>query len=1056
MVGYGEVYYGLHNAGMNYPAGVGSGAYRISIQKKAYAGAATELGIHAHSEVMKQEPEKKQKFFHSCSTSFTVNFIEESFLTLQQFFTEDDREWCLEYTKDAVLIYRGWIFGQNVKERYFSNTFEITATDGLKELANMPFVDVDGLPITSKITCMEVLAHINRIIGLDLPISSLMTIYEQSQSQTTADNVLTVVKPEQQRYLNDDGSAKNCKLILDNLCNLFGANCYQQDGVLCFDRWSAVGEGATHRQNYTSAGVYVNNTALPTVFEFGADTSHMVEFPQLEVDMEYAVEEVTLDYSYKGGQLLSTNPEFSKRTFGGGSTETEITISGENKITKKTLCNFSGYTAFGTAEISLIELNDNAYQQLVTYLGKATPGQSGLNMTLEKAIRTYMHIRKGADQNSGVRTEKNFLIKDSLINLEIGVTLLNSQIGNYAEWAIVAEEPSGKKWYLAWAQGIKRWQETYVNNAPFRFEGETTLQANFILIPNLGTAYNSLRAVGFTMPFTGYLYAEFKPNDNSTEGVFQHYQLSVNSAKLNIETERHAANNPNKHTRVLETEVLGFSDESMGYLPSTLWVGSKIAGYFSLKGNVKQYKLIDLAVETIFQQYHRPSQIIYVDYVGMKLNIGQYVFFNGTEYPKLSGVKFRVTDNRSYCFENMMGSCTLHEVFTDFAEYDRNNQVLDKDGKTIHIVSDRITSAVSSTITPWVFNNIGGATGSAARFVSTYFVTAGGNDIWDNADNMNLLWRAGGNRSVEGTVAFGNEVVDDGAKIGIMYRESLDADSRFYAIVKRKDGYVVVISRDVEGGPANMLANIPPPNNVDRFKVDHVDGVLKAYYYNGNGWTILNTDAMVFDPTDAVIGFCTAMMGDTNTVALTNVVYTDLTPQSVTKPAGLIAISTQVKSEVTSSGEITKPLNLIAISTQVKSAGDPVVGSEPVPSMGFHVLTFNQKAGMRFFQTGPEVIAMKLEANLGAGTVTDTAYNWKPTLRDANGNLLTVYIKWKMNTGKWHGVYPGGDGIRLENIVIPAGQRGKQTTFTKYPFTTDNFYQPKKYPLQQVIILNAT
>jgi hypothetical protein len=113
MDGYGEKYYAVHQAAVNYPVAgnVGAGAYRVSILKKGYVGLSDQRKILAHSQILKQEPEKKQKFFKASSTSLTISFIEAGTLSLQEFYTEDDREWAMEYYKDGNLIYRGWIFG---------------------------------------------------------------------------------------------------------------------------------------------------------------------------------------------------------------------------------------------------------------------------------------------------------------------------------------------------------------------------------------------------------------------------------------------------------------------------------------------------------------------------------------------------------------------------------------------------------------------------------------------------------------------------------------------------------------------------------------------------------------------------------------------------------------------------------------------------------------------------------------------------------------------------------------------------------------------------------
>ena len=1063
MTGYGEVYYGVHEAGVNYPLGVGSGAYRVSIQKKAYVGSATALLIAAHSQILKQEPEKKQKFFKYCSTSLSFEFVEQEALSLQEFYTEDDREWCLEYTKDGNLIYRGWIFGQNIKERYTNAeyTFEITATDGLKELDKIPFVDTDGFPFTSKLTGLEVLKHINRLLGLDLPMSTVLSVYEVSQTQTDTDDVLAVLKIDQQRFLDENGAARTCKYVLSNLCILLSANFFQNDGILCFERYTAEAEGKTKRINYDKDGTYLSNTSLVATYEVSKDTSHAAIFPTVEVDIEPALEEVTVDYSYKAGSFLFGNFTFEKTIDVGTNTTTEVVLSATDnyKYIDETGFDFEGYTVFGGASVKKRKLNEEASAALYAIIGKTVIGSSFQNpntqypFVLKQAQNNYIHLTKGTG-DSGVRTDKAFVVKDSIIDLIVGINFWKPSIDSIADWSLVVESETGQKQYLRFATGQKFWSPTLQKNNPL----EEAL-TEYTTIPRMGLCVNFKQNIGIAVPITGYIYAELRTNNNATSSVFQHLEVRVNSAASLVETESHTANNIKKYTKIADKEELSFSDEAMGYLPSTLWKGDRIAGSFVKKAVFLPYKLIDLAVETVFQQYHRPSMVVYLDYLGVKLNIGQRATFGSSVFPKLAGRTWKITDNRSYCFETMMGSCTMHEVFTDFAEYDRNNQVLDKDGKTIHIVSDRITGTTSNTITPWTWTNIGGATGSAARipFFNTYLLTTGGNDIWGNSDSMNYLWRTGGLVSVEGTFKWPTGVTSPFAKQGIMYRESIAADSRNFSILMRHDGYLVAQSREADGATTNVELNVVGLN-ITKLKLENTGGnTIKVYYHNGNEWVLFFSKPMNFT-SSALIGFCFAMAGQTVLVSLSDVIYSSSNDNTILKPNNLIGKFVQTKAEETETGIVNKPLNLTGKYVQIKSAGSPVNVPTPTPTTGWQVLSFHQKAGLTYIQTG-FTGAMKLVANIGAGTVTDEYWGYQPIVRDANNNIVTVYTMWKMDSGKWHKpVSIGGDGVQLVNYAIPANLKGLPLTFTKYFITNaaPDFERPQKWPLQQQIIVNAT
>lgn len=701
MTGYGEVYYGVHEAAVNYPVAgnVGAGAYRVSIQKKGYSGAATALLIGAHSQVLKQEPEKKQKFFKYSSTALSFQFIEQDVLSLQEFYTEDDREWCLEYTRDSNLIYRGWVFGQNIKQFYFNEkySFEITATDGLKELDKIPFTDTDGLPFATRLTCLEVLAQINRLVGLELPISTVMSVYEASQGQGDTDNVLTVIKPDQQRFLDENGNAKTCKEVLDDLCVLFGANLFQNDGVLCFERWNAEAEGATNRINYDKLGAYISNTALVNSYEISKDTSHAAIWPTVEVDMEPAYEEVVVDYVYKAGSYLAGNSLFTKVNFGGGTASTDITISATDGYiyTKKTLATFGGWTAFGDGTVSQIIFNDT----FKSYINK---GAAFFGF----APDSYVRITKGT-QLCGLKSDPNYIKKDSTIGFKVGANYVLKNVGSVRFGIKLTAADGTWYWYNHADNG---WVNSNTTTPVPINAGLAPLISNIATDAFLTTRKYFICEVSKAVPADGYIEFYLYHNPNTADTDFHIFDIKIlSSTALSIETERHAANNLKKYTKVPEAEVLSFSDETMGYLPSTLWKGDKLAGSFVLKNEFVAYNLINLATETMFLQYQRPGMIVYLDYLGLKLNIGQRVSFGTSIFPELGGKIWKVTDNRKYCFETMEGACTMHEVFYGFVPYDRNNQVIDKDGKTVHIVSDRIEeneSYLAESILPWIWVNI--------------------------------------------------------------------------------------------------------------------------------------------------------------------------------------------------------------------------------------------------------------------------------------------------------------------------------------------------------------
>lgn len=335
----------------------------------------------------------------------------------------------------------------------------------------------------------------------------------------------------------------------------------------------------------------------------------------------------------------------------------------------------------------------------------------------------------------------------------------------------------------------------------------------------------------------------------------------------------------------------------------------------------------------------------------------------------------------------------------------------------------------------------------AYKILNTYYAEAGGLDTWDAADDFGFMWRDGGNVSVEGELAFPQGVtLAWDAKMGVMYRESLDANSAFISIVKLFNGTIAVLSRTVAGGSTNMLTNIAGAS-INRFKLDNASSTQKLYYHNGTDWTLFYTANQLFTSA-AKIGFCFALQGDTGVCTMKNVVYQNSDTPGVNKPTNLTMKVVQIASTATaqSGGQTNnKPANLTMKTVQIKSAGDAAVVLPSSPSTGFQVYSFHNKNGMSYIQTGTQN-TMKITVNTGAGTITDEYYSWKPT--------TTCYVKWKIDSGPWHGTYPGGDSVALTNYSIPTALRTVPLTITKYFVEPADLYRPIKYPLQQIIRFN--
>ena len=342
----------------------------------------------------------------------------------------------------------------------------------------------------------------------------------------------------------------------------------------------------------------------------------------------------------------------------------------------------------------------------------------------------------------------------------------------------------------------------------------------------------------------------------------------------------------------------------------------------------------------------------------------------------------------------------------------------------------------------------------AYKILSTYYAEAGGLDTWDAADDFGFMWRDGGNVSVEGELAFPQGVtLAWNAKMGVMYRESLDANSAFISIVKLAEGMLAILSRETAGANVNLLTTKTlGTSSVNKLKLDNSNNIQKMYFYNGNAWELLYTTTQPFT-SSAKIGFCFALIDTTGTCTMQNVVYKNSDIPVSTKPANLTGGISYIKSATTDqpSGQTNnKPLNLIGGINYIKSTGTPSTSTGTTPTQsgakaatsGFNVFSFGNKEGLFYSQSQAKTQQMKLVADVGANTISDEAWNYNPPMwNNATNSMVTPYKAWKINdTGDWK-------TTALTNIDV-SHYDSKPITVTKIFYFVDVYTKVKMFQQQ--------
>jgi hypothetical protein len=331
---------------------------------------------------------------------------------------------------------------------------------------------------------------------------------------------------------------------------------------------------------------------------------------------------------------------------------------------------------------------------------------------------------------------------------------------------------------------------------------------------------------------------------------------------------------------------------------------------------------------------------------------------------------------------------------------------------------------------PWVWNNINNSTGSAysdnLNNPNDFKITATGDDIWGLSDNFGFLNRTGDVISaLECKLEFpivdsGGGSLDDFSKIGVMFRDSISADSRHFSVVRQKNGFITVLYRPTTGANTVVLANLINKEGITKLKLDYDGTSIIALYFDGSVWIPIITQQMTFADT-ARLGFCFAMKGDTASSHLSEVIYDpfDSIVTDPLKPTNLVGLKVSSKAEVTASGNpFNKPTGMTARIASKGAQIDSTVTITPpiVTSAGLTILN-PETNGIQLLNDNLSVYQNQMKIKMGntSSKITDEYWSFNPNSETR---------AWKIGKGAWR-------FTNLEDFVIPACYNGKEIMITK-------------------------
>jgi hypothetical protein len=1006
--------------------------------------------------ILDSTPDLENKDFTFISTKCVVNIKNTNqYSRLINFVTEDERKFRGTLKIGGLVKFKGWlltdvsttdeIFNANVSD------LRLTFSDGINTLDGVEYSDITtGRKLFGKASVIDILANINQQTGLEL---DLITSGHFSSQTITGNRPLESQKISQLRFLDGDKNPFSCKKVAKILCDLHFAKIYQRDGALWFVPFEQYRKGVRVFNRYNATGIYQSDftqTGYKTVgngldISLGTETAtrnYIAPYKKCSIatvfNQGYLFENEGLEYYNTG----SSEPVFQIQTFQGLSSQ-------ENNVT------FPNWTTSGTMKVSALTYSDAYMSSLkdkwfrsdaVTKFGAFPYNDKVFVIEKSKSTSGAYFSSSKAQIRKGTKINFKALTGHSLF---IGTGTSQIMANDAIYQVFLVTNISSALRYILTSKG--RWITEFATTTNLETKYIQANKRNSIIAgSNEFITITDALIDSEPCPIDGYLQIRITlpTSGAATNDIYQFQAPSVTITELpkGIDKVTYESTINGKHTVISDTTEIPICDNSIELIPCSIFdQDDKETDSYTLENIISDHALLLPLLEKQVQFSRSFLKVKLQVAFSANIEIGDIINFQNTDFSSMSGREFIVLGILGRDTELSQMQIIGCEIVETASNINYDVFIYNQGFKESIRRNIAYNSGAPSTesIAPWTWTNMG-----AYRILDTYYLEAAGQDIWDIADDFGYMWRPGGNVSVDGELNFPRGVtLPYNAKMGIMYRDSLDANSKFVFIVKLFNGTIDVGYRSVTGGTVHV--DNMPGTGINRFKLDNSGSVQTLYYHNGNDWVLAATYNQLFSST-AKIGFCFALIGNAGVCTAKNVVYKNSDTPIVNKPTNLTLKVVQIASATTnqSSGQTNnKPTNLTLKMVQIKSAGDAtqVTGTE-TPSTGFQVYSFHWKNGMSYIQGGGSTNAMKITVNTGSGTITDEYYSYKPN--------STCYVKWKIDSGPWHGTYPGGDSINLTNYTIPTALRSKELTLTKYFFESSDFYRPIRYPLQQIIRFN--
>ena len=306
--GYGTIYRFEYDATCSPFNALLTTKCKVLILKRDYSGAIIDIPYGQASPVEIDYPTSNDDIFYPLKGSSLAFRVLGGIINMDSIVSEDEQEYFIEYYRDNVIFWTGFVTPELCEEDIFLRypAIEFKAIDGLGTLKGKEFT-IDNKYPDGIVSLVKLIQNSLKLLGFDYNLNVLLKMWYSTHSKTSYSTPL-----EQTYVFNPALKDINFKYVsnvdlLLNISNIFNGFIYQNYGEWYFVKPKDLAFGVNDASIFNTSGVLNTSSKknIP-VFRHG---EHFLIIAEPKRKLRRYYKQVEIDYNYSVNKLL--NGDFS-------------------------------------------------------------------------------------------------------------------------------------------------------------------------------------------------------------------------------------------------------------------------------------------------------------------------------------------------------------------------------------------------------------------------------------------------------------------------------------------------------------------------------------------------------------------------------------------------------------------------------------------------------------------------------------------------------------------------------------------------------------------------